>query len=159
MMATRAGSIDPGVIIRLLRDRHLTVDELEEALEHESGLLAIGGTADMRLLLEREKAGDERAALAVAMFTDRAAAALSSAMTRLETLDALVFTGGIGENAAQIRSRVCRRLRIVGVPSVPARRVGRDAIVSGCNRRPAVLRIAAREDVVIARAVERLAGG
>jgi acetate kinase len=159
MMATRAGSIDPGVIIRLLRDRHLTVDELEEALERESGLLAIGGTADMRLLLEREKAGDERAALAVAMFTDRAAAALSSAMTRLQTLDALVFTGGIGENAAQIRSRVCRRLRIVGVPSVPARHVRRDAIVSGRNRRPPVLRIAAREDVVIARAVERLAGG
>jgi acetate kinase len=156
MMATRAGSVDPGALIRLLRDGRLTLDELEEALERQSGLLAIGGTADMRVLLEREAGGDERAALAVAMFVDRAAAAAASAMTRLPTLDALVFTGGIGENAAQIRSRICRQLRITGVPSVPIRHVRRDAVVSDRDQQPAVLRIVAREDVVIARAVERL---
>jgi acetate kinase len=159
MMATRAGSIDPGALVRLLRDGRVTVDELEEALERRSGLIAIGGTADMRALLEREAAGDESAVLAVAMFVDRAAAAIASAMTRLDTLDALAFTGGIGENAAPIRSRICRRLRIAGVPPVPARPMSRDAVVTGHGHRPAVLRILAREDVVIARAVERLAVG
>lgn len=158
MMATRAGSIDPGALIRLLRDGRLTLDELEEALERQSGLFAIGGTADMRGLLERESAGDERAAMAIAMFVDRAAAAVSSAMTRLQTLDALVFTGGIGENAAPVRSRICRRLRLTRIPSVPDRIVSRDTVVSGRGRRPAVIRIAAREDVIIARAVERLIG-
>jgi acetate kinase len=158
MMATRAGSIDPGALIRLLRDGRLTLDELEEALERQSGLLAVGGTADMRALLEREAAGDKDAAMAVAMFVDRAAAAVSSAMTRLRALDALVFTGGIGENAAPIRSRICRRVRIGGVPSVPARHVSRDTVLSRRDRRPAVLRIAAHEDVLIARAVERLTG-
>jgi acetate kinase len=156
MMATRAGSIDPGALVRLLRDGRITIDELEEALERQSGLLAVGGTADMRVLLEREAAGDRRAELAVAMFTDRAAAATSSAMTRLKSLDALVFTGGIGENAAPIRSRICRRLRIAGVPAARDRHVSRDAVVSSRGRRPVVLRIAAGEDVVIARAVERL---
>jgi acetate kinase len=158
MMATRAGSIDPGAVIRVLRDGHVTLDELEEALERQSGLLAVGGTADMRVLLEREAAGDGAAAMAIAMFVDRAAAAISAAMTRLDTLDALVFTGGIGENAAPIRSRICRRLRIAGIPPVAARQMSRDGVVSGRDRRPVVLRVAAHEDVVIARAVERLAG-
>ena len=158
MMATRAGSIDPGALVRLLRDGHLTLEELDDALERRSGLMAIGGTADMRALLEREAAGDERAALAVAMFVDRAAASIAAAMTRLKLLDGLVFTGGIGENAAPIRSRICRRLRIAGVPAVPARHVSHDAVMSGRDHRPTVLRIAAREDVIIARAVERLAG-
>ena len=156
MMATRAGSIDPGALIRLLRDGRLTVEELDDALERRSGLLAIGGTADMRSLLNREAAGDDRATLAVAMFVDRAAAAIGSAMTRLASLDALVLTGGIGENAAAIRSRICQRLGIAGVPRVAARKITRDAVVSAGDQRPAVLRIAAREDVVIARAVERL---
>jgi acetate kinase len=159
MMATRAGSIDPGALIRVLRDRRLTLDELDVALERESGLLAVGGTADMRELLDREASGDAAAELAVEMFVDRAAAAIAAAMTRLPSLDGLVFSGGIGENAAAIRSRICRRLRVAGVPRVPARQVREDAVVSRGGEQPAVLRIAAREDVVIARAVEHLGRG
>ncbi len=158
MMATRAGSLDPGILVRLLREGRLSLDALDEALERRSGLLGVGGTADMQILLEREAAGDERATLAVAMFVDRTAAAIGSAMTRLESLDAVVFTGGIGENSASIRARICRRLGVVGVPPVPARHIGRDAIVSGRERRPRVIRIAAHEDVVVARAVERRTG-
>jgi acetate kinase len=157
MMATRAGSIDPGALVRLLRDGRVTLDELDETLERGSGLLAVGGSADMRELLEREAAGDDRASLAIAMFVDRAAAAIASAMTRLSTLDGLVFTGGIGENAAAIRARICRRLRATGIPAIPSREVRLDGILSHGDW-PAVLRIKAREDIVIARAVERLAG-
>jgi acetate kinase len=156
MMATRAGSIDPGALVRLLRDGRVTLDDLDETLERGSGLLAVGGSGDMRELLEREAAGDDRASLAIAMFVDRAAAAIASAMTRLSTLDGLVVTGGIGENAATIRARICRRLRSTGIPAIPSREVRLDGILSHGDW-PAVLRIAAREDVVIARAVERLA--
>jgi acetate kinase len=157
MMATRAGSIDPGALVRLLRDGRVTLDELDETLERGSGLFAVGGSADMRELLEREAAGDDRALLAIAMFVDRAAAAIASAMTRLSTLDGLVFTGGIGENAAAIRARICRRLRATGIPAIPSREVRLDGLLSHGDG-PAVLRIKAREDIVIARAVERLAG-
>jgi len=157
MMATRPGAIDPGILVRVLRGRHLSVEQIDDALERRSGLLAIGGSADMQALLERERAHDQAARLAVAMFVDRTAAAIASAVTRLETVDAIVFTAGIGEHGATIRSRVCRRLAVVGVPPVPARSVTRDAVVSGPDRRPAVLRIVAREDIVIARAAARLA--
>jgi acetate kinase len=157
MMATRSGSIDPGVLVRLLRDERQVVDELDTALEHRSGLLAVGGSDDMRELLAREASGDARAALALAMFVDRAAAEIAAALTRLPSVDALVFTGGIGENAGQIRTRICDRLRVVGVPGVPPRGVTRDAVISATGRRPAVMRVAAREDVDFARAVERLA--
>jgi acetate kinase len=157
MMATRPGALDPGILLRILRERHLDLDQLDAALERQSGLLAIGGSTEMRTLLERERAHDDSAQLAVAMFVDRTAAAIAAAFTRLESVDALVFTAGIGENAASIRSRVCRRLAVVGVPPVPGRSVSRDAVISGPARRPAVLRIAAREDIVIARAATRLA--
>jgi acetate kinase len=159
MMATRSGSIDPGIIIRLLRERRLSLDELDEVLERGSGLLAVGGAADMRQLLAAEADGDAAARLAVAMFVDRVAASIAAAATRLRDVDALVFTGGIGENAASIRSGICRSLRVLGVPPVAARNVGRDSILARPARATAVLRIAAREDVVIARAVETLAGG
>jgi acetate kinase len=77
-------------------------------------------------------------------------------MTRLDSLDGLVFTGGIGENAPSIRTRICRRLRAAGVPPVRIRDVATDTVLRRPDQAPAVLRVAAREDVVIARAVERL---
>ena len=157
MMATRAGSIDPGILVHLLRHRRLDLDELERTLDHGSGLLAIGGTPDMAELLEREAGGDPAARLAIAMFVDRAAATIAAAMTRLPAVDAIVLTGGIGEHAALIRSRICRRLRVVGVPPVRARPVTRDGRIGGRGGPLAILRIVSREDIVIARSVERLA--
>ena len=110
----------------------------------------------MRELLERESSGDRRAALAVEMFVDRAAAAIAAAMTRLGILDALVFTGGIGENAAPIRARICTRLAVIGIPEIADGDDEGDTNLAP-DGAPAVLRIFAREDIVIARAVERLA--
>ncbi len=157
MMATRAGSIDPGILVQILRHRRLDLDDLEAALEHGSGLLGVGGTPDMAALLERETAGDPAARLAIAMFVDRAAAAIAGAMTRLPAVDAIVLTGGIGEHAGSIRARICRRLRVVGVPPVAARSIARDAVIGGRGGPLAVLRIEAREDIVISQVVEGLA--
>ena len=114
MMGTRAGSIDPGIIFRLLRTGRPVAD-LEADLDHRSGLAGVAGTADMEQLLVREAGGDERARLAIEMFVGRAAAGIAASGTHLERIDALVFTGGIGEHAASVRARICARLHEVAL--------------------------------------------
>jgi acetate kinase len=139
MMGTRSGSIDPGIVTRLLLDGRLTAAELADALDHASGLLGVSGrTTDVPTLLDAEAAGDERSTLALAMFVRRAAAAIAAAATALPRLDAIVFTGGIGSNSAPIRDRIAARLGVLGAATEPAR-----GSVD-------VLAIEAREDLVIA---------
>lgn len=157
MMATRSGSIDPGIIFDRVRAGE-TIADVEEELVHHSGLLAVGGTADMRALVERAATGDAEARLAVAMFADRAAAEIAASASRLPELDALVFTGGIGENAAGVRADIVRRLAVLGIAPVARRAISRDAVLSRPDVRPAVLRVTAREDLVIAAAVQRTSG-
>ena len=155
VMGTRAGSVDPGILLRLL-DAGVPASELAERLDHESGLLAVGGSADMRELLERQAAGDTRAGLAVELFVRRAAEAIAGAATSLARLDALVFTAGIGEHAAPVRVRIVERLGVLGLGRPLADPDG-DALLTPRDRRPAVLRIEAREDLVIAEAAATLA--
>lgn len=152
MMGTRAGSIDPGIVFRLLR-AGLAADDIERDLDHDSGLLGVGGSTDMRDLEAAAATGDERAALAIALFVRRAAAGLAAAVTTLPAVDAVVFTGGIGEHAAAVRTAICQRLGSVGVPVPPASPEGTgegDAILVASDS-VAVLRVHAREDVVMAR--------
>ncbi len=186
MMGTRAGSIDPGIVLALLRDGRLALDELADALDHGSGLLGVSGrTADMRELLGAEADGDERAAGAIELFVRRAAEGIAAMATALPRLDALVFTGGIGEHAAPVRERIVGRLGVLGLePLAPAagaraaggaaratggatggaatraaaRATGADGLLSAPGAAIAVLRVEAREDLVIAREAERLAG-
>ncbi len=156
MMGTRSGSIDPGILLRLMRDG-LTVDDLADGLAHRSGLLAVGGTAGARELEERAAGGDERAGLAVAMFARRAAAAVAAAATALPRIDALVFTGGIGEHSAAVRGQIARRLGSLGVNSDLDEAAG-DAVVG--HGAVAVVVVHAREDrVIAAQAAELLATG
>ena len=157
-MGTRSGSVDPGVLIYVLREHGLDTGVLEETLVHESGLLGVSGlTGDMRQLLEAAAHGNDRAQLAIDVFVLRAAECIAAAATSLARVDALVFTGGIGENAATIRAAICARLAVLGVPRVPAEPVIEDAVlVAGGGREPAVLRIAAREDLVMAEAAAAL---
>ena len=96
--------------------------------------------------------------LALEMFVDRAAAGVAAAATSLPALDALVFTGGIGEHAAPIRSRIVARLAVLGLPPLDdVRDAGTDQVLAGGDGQSAVLRIAAREDLVIASAAAALA--
>lgn len=149
MMATRAGSIDPGIVFRLDR-AGVPIVEIERRLEHESGLLGAGGTDDMRMLLARESSGDQRATLAIALFVRRAAAGIAAAATTLPALDAIVFTGGIGEHAATVRSRICASLGLLGVPTPTADPPDGDAILVRGPGGIVVIQVHAREDVVIA---------
>ena len=154
MMGTRSGTIDPGILVRLLH-AGVTPDELAEGLEHESGLLGVAGIADMRDLLEREASGDERAALAIELFVRRAAESIAAAATALPRLDGLVFTGGIGEHAAPVRARIVDRLGMLGLPTTLAESE-EGAVLTARGPGPVVLRVAAREDLVIAEATRRL---
>jgi len=137
-MATRSGSVDPGALLHLLRRGLLSVDELEHALEHESGLAGLGGL-------------DEPAARAV--YTYRIAQAVGAMATALGGLDALVFTAGVGENSAVVRAEVCARLGFLGVEldAGANERGGPELAAPGAPVR--VVALHAREDVVIARAV------
>lgn len=156
MMGTRSGSIDPGILTHLLDVARLGASELADAIEDRSGLLAVSGlSASVRTLEEAQDDHDARARLALDMFAERAAAGIAAGATALERLDALVFTGGIGEHSHRMREQICRRLGVLGVPlpSEPAN--GADGVI-GMLGRLAVLRISAREDLVIARHVADL---
>jgi acetate kinase len=115
MMGTRCGAIDPGVLFYLMEQHGLDARAVEHLLTHESGLLGVSGiSSDMRALLERE-AIDAHAAEAINLFVYRIAREIGSLAAALGGLDALVFTGGIGEHAAPIRARVCRAASWLGV--------------------------------------------
>jgi acetate kinase len=151
-MATRSGSVDPGALVFALRSHGLSADELDRALNLESGLLGLGGSADMR---ELEAAGG---GLALDVFVHRLAGAVAAMAAALGGLDALVFTAGIGEGSAAVRARTCARLGFLGVAlddglngaAEPDCEIGR----SDAPVRVHVLR--AREELVAARAAREL---
>lgn len=152
MMGTRAGSLDPGILLRLAGDG-VSVYELTDGLAHRSGLTAMAGTSDLREIERRANEGDSRATLALAMFDRRAAAAIAAAGTALPRVDALVFTGGIGEHSAASRAAIVARLGALRVPQALAAAEGDSVIAIGP---PAVIVVAAREDRVIAEEVDSL---
>ena len=162
MMGTRSGSIDPGILFYLRSNDRLTEDELADQLDHESGLVGVSGrTSDVRELLRLEVDGDEPAALALQIFVRRAAECIAAATTSLPALDAIVFTGGIGENAAGLRARIVARLASIGVAPIEDAPLSQDSVISSPGSSPAILRVEAREDLVVARAAAELveAGG
>ena len=155
MMGTRSGSVDPGVLLHLLGSGLLRVDELGDAIAHGSGLLGVSGSsASVRALEEAADAGDAQAMLALDMFASRAAAGIAAVSTSLQRLDALVFTGGIGEHSHPMRQAICRRLAVLGVP-VPATAVDDADSLLATGSTVAVLRVMAREDIVVAREIVR----
>lgn len=159
-MGTRAGSVDPGVLLHVMRHHGLSADRLAEVLDHESGLLGISGVAgDMRAVRAAAAAGSRRAQLAIDIFVRRAAAGIAVAATSLPRLDALVFTGGIGEHAAEVRAQIVARLAPLHFEPLSESAGSGDGLISAPEARIAVLRVAAREDIVIAEAAAGLVEG
>ena len=153
-MATRSGSVDPAVPAYLVREHGMDAAEVERALTAESGLLGLGGSTDMRDLETAAAAGDEGARLAIDVFCHRVAGAVGSMAVSAGRLDAVVFTGGIGEGSAIVRRRIARRLGVLGVEVDEARNdaVRDDADVATAGSRAAILVVASREEVIAARA-------
>jgi len=154
MMATRSGDVDAGLVVHLQR-RGLTLDEVETLLTKEAGLLGVGGSADVRDLLTREAAGDERAALALRIFVRRIVMTVGAYFTLLDGRGALAFGGGIGEHASAIRSRVAAGLTAWNVALDPARNdAATRGLISAHGSRPVYL-IPTDEESIIAGAVAR----
>ncbi len=150
VMATRSGSVDPGALLWLQTVGGLGAAEMSQALEHDSGTLGLAGTADMRVILAKAADGDTAAELARDVYVHRAAAVIAGMAASLERIDAVVFTGGVGEHADEVRTAICERLRILGV-APPDREPppAADGPISGPGARVAVMVIRAREDLQI----------
>ncbi len=120
MMGTRCGSIDPGIILHLLREQEYTVGELDHILNFESGLLGVSGVSnDLREIDKAIAGGNARAKLALDIYIDRLSAKIGSLLPNLGGVDALIFTGGVGENHAGIRAAVAAKLAFIGVEIDP----------------------------------------
>jgi acetate kinase len=163
-MATRSGSVDPGALVYLLRERGLTAAELDRALNLESGLVGVAergtGEADVREIVRSAQAGESGPELAVSVFVHRLAGAVAAMAAASGGLDALIFTAGIGENSALIRQLLCERLRFLGVQLDPRRN---DAAEPDCDIAAAestvrVFVVRAREELIAARAARALLG-
>jgi acetate kinase len=154
-MGTRTGDLDPGVLVYLARTHGLDSDALERLVDRESGLLAVGGTADMKTLLDRSGT-DPRARLAVEMFAYAVRKAIGAFAAALGGIDLLVFTGGIGERAAAIRAEACRGLEPLGIELDADRNARDEEIISGAASRSLVRVVTTDEDLVIARHARRL---
>ncbi|HJS96331.1 MAG TPA: acetate/propionate family kinase [Solirubrobacteraceae bacterium] len=154
VMATRSGSVDPGLLLWLMEQTGMAERELARALEHESGLLGLAGSPDMREIIARAGDGDDSAQLALDVYLHRLRAGIASMAAALNGLDVLVFTGGVGEHSPDIRSRAAVGLEFLGVAvddQLNAVDAEDDREITGAGTPARVLVIQAREDLEIAR--------
>ncbi len=155
MMGTRSGSVDPGILTYLMRQGSFTAEQLDELLNAKSGLLGISGiSGDMRLIVSAMKEGNPRAKLGFEIFVHRLRSSIGSMVAILGGIDALVFTGGIGENSPEIRAASCANFGFLGVKLDPAKNVQSlpDQDISLSDSVVRVLVVRAQEDWAIARA-------
>ncbi|REJ73966.1 MAG: acetate kinase [Planctomycetota bacterium] len=156
MMATRSGAVDPGAIVHVQRRFGLTAEEVETALNQESGLLGVSGvSADMRLVLQAADEGNERAQLAVSVYTHRVRQAVGALSATLGGVDALVFTAGVGEHSAAVRADICGGLECLGLQLDAARNsaCSPDADIAHDDSPGRILIVTSREDVMMLKEV------
>ena len=162
VMATRSGAVDPGLVLWLEEHEHMPPRELADALEHRSGLTGLAGTGDMRQVLARASAGDERALLGRNVYLHRLRASIAAMTAAMDGTDILVFTGGVGENSPEVRSRAAAGLHFLGVAVDKASNTlgkgerGDDWEITAPGARVRTFVIAAREDKQIAEEVRSL---
>ena len=156
VMATRSGSVDPGLVLWLEEHAHMPPRELAATLENRSGLTGLTGTGDMREVLSRAVAGDARAVLGRDVYLHRLRASVAAMAAAMGGLDILVFTGGVGENSPEVRSRVAGGLGFLGVAVDESRNTldkagrGDDWEITEPGAAVRTFVIAAREDKQIA---------
>jgi acetate kinase len=153
VMATRSGSVDPGLVLWLLEHSTMSQRELADALEHESGLVGIAGTADMRQILARADDGNEASRLALDVYLHHLRAGIAAMAATLGGIDVLVFTGGVGQRSPRVRELAVDALGFLGL-SIDVQRnraTAVDADVSRSGATAKTLVVVAREDLEIAR--------
>ncbi len=160
MMARRSGTVDPGILIYLLREKGYTAERLDEELNRKSGMLGISGVSDdMREVIAAMDAGNSRAQLAFDLYHHVLRRHIGAMVASLGGLDALVFTAGIGENSSRVREAACRGLEFLGLKLDPQKNAqsGVDQDIAAKDSGVRVVVVAAREDWEIARECWRLA--
>jgi acetate kinase len=164
VMATRSGSVDPGLVLWLEEHAHMPPRELAATLENRSGLAGLAGTADMREVLSRAAGGDARAVLGRDVYLHRLRGSIAAMAAAAGGLDVLVFTGGVGENSAEIRARAAAGLGFLGVAVDDSRNAlgedsrGADWEITAADATARTFVIAAREDKEIAAEVRSVLG-
>jgi acetate kinase len=159
VMATRPGAVDPGLLTYLLAEDRVSPPQLEKALYQQSGLKGVSGlSGDMRQILAARSAGDTRAALAFDLFVERLWEGIGAMAAALAGIDALVFTGGVGEHAAEVRAAACRAFAWIGLVLDGARNAGAtpDAVISTPHSAVPVVVLHTREELMIARETARV---
>jgi acetate kinase len=161
VMATRVGSLDPGLVLWLEEHVGTPPAELAATLEHRSGLFGLAGTADMRLVLARAAAGEPDAQLALEVYIHRLRAGIAAMTAAMGGLDALVFTGGVGERSPEVRELAVAGLGFLGVKLDEAANTEGDAdrAIGAPDSPVPTLVVAAREDLEIARETRRVLRG
>ena len=153
-MATRSGSVDPGLVLWVQIEGGLSAREVQDGLEHDSGLVGLAGTADMRGVLSRAAAGDLDATLALDVYVYRVRKGIAAMSAAMGGVDVIAFTGGVGEGSPEVRRRSVDGLGFLGVALDPVRNEATGDAVIGLDSAPvAVLVVEAREDIEIARQV------
>jgi acetate kinase len=159
VMATRSGSVDPGLVLWVQQQRGLSPAEVEATLESESGLLGLSGASgDLRKVISAADAGGEDARLAYEIYVYRIQTSVAAMVAAMEGIDALVFTGGAGEASSRLRADACARLGFLGIrlDGSKNKALTGDDFASLIDIAPAVLVVEAREDIEIARHVRKL---
>ena len=161
VMATRSGSVDPGLVLWLQEHAGLSVEAIAEGLEHQSGLVGLAGTDDMREILASAAAGQGPAQLALDVYLHRLRAGVAAMAAALGGLDVLVFTGGVGENAVEIRARALDGLGFLGLAIDRERNDGGsgDREIGAVASPARVLVVHAREDLEMAASVRTALAG
>ena len=161
IMGTRSGDLDPGVIEYIAKKEHMTLEEVLKVLNKESGVLGLSGvSSDFRDLAEAMERGNAQAAVAVEAFCYRVAKHIGAYTAALNGVDAIVFTAGIGENAAHIRSMVCEYLGFLGITIDEEKNAvrGKETEISTPDSKVAVFVIPTNEELAIARETAALLG-
>lgn len=161
IMGTRSGDLDPGVIEYIAKKEHMTLEEVLKVLNKESGVLGLSGvSSDFRDLAEAMEQGNEQAAVAVEAFCYRVAKHIGAYTAALNGVDAIVFTAGIGENAAHIRSMVCEYLGFLGITIDEEKNAvrGKETEISTPDSKVSVFVIPTNEELAIARETAALLG-
>ncbi|MGH2684239.1 MAG: acetate/propionate family kinase, partial [Actinomycetota bacterium] len=159
VMATRSGAVDPGLLLWLITDAGLTAEEVVDGLEHDAGLAGLaGGGGDLRAVLAARADGDTDAVLAFDVYAGRLRQGIAAMTASLGGIDLLVFTGGVGEHAAEVRAAAADALGFLGLAldtGANATTTG-DADITGAGATVRTVVVASREDLEIARQVRQV---
>ncbi|MBO4944407.1 MAG: acetate kinase [Muribaculaceae bacterium] len=163
MMGTRVGDVDPGVLTYLMYRHNYTVDDIQRIINKDSGVAGVSEISnDMREIEAADKGGNERAHLALDMYEHRIIKYIGAYAAEMGGVDAIVFTGGVGENQTGLRSNVCKPLGFMGVKldeELNAKTRGTETVISSADSKVKVVVIPTDEELMIARDTEFIVGG